>query len=236
MIHEGKKDEFSTKDTFLMDDAFIMTPQQSCYLTLQLQHLTKLRLRLSEERDEIQAQNPHPGRIVSRALSSAVNLESLFIETYSLVHALGHGTPTTMSSFLGGCRFLRLRSLILKLMNSREDELLDFLKTSPCLKHLTLDHFTLSVGSWGNVVERVRSTLRLKSVMLDKLYGHVPGHYSADVYGNEHRLIENFFLHNGENPFTKAAMDLWQRSRKVSETNRITNKALDSEKRYQMFH
>lgn len=53
-------------------------------------------------------------------------------------------------------------------------------------------------------------------------------------YLNDHHSIEDFFLHNGENPFTKAARKLWQE--KDVETRREINKDLGWEKRYEMFH
>lgn len=48
---------------------------------------------------------------------------------------------------LGGCQFPKLKSLKLEKMGSRENELLEFLKISPCLGHLMLEFFALNSGS-----------------------------------------------------------------------------------------
>lgn len=152
MIH-GSDIDFHTEGSFLTKDAFVMTVEQSCSLTLQFQHLLKLRMRLGEFIQELgaQAQHSHDSSPIARALSSAVNLESLFIDGNNPDHVNG---PTAMSNFLGGCQFPKLSSLILKSMDSKEDELLEFLKASPDLKHFTLTNFTLLVGSWVNTAQK----------------------------------------------------------------------------------
>ena len=233
MLHQSQ--ERSPHESFLTRNAFEMTTQQSYHLTLQLQSLTKLRMRLSDRRGGIVISKPRAGRPIAEALSSAVNLQSLFIEGVRSELAFGHDTTTTMSSFLGGCEFPRLRSLILASMSLTEYELDDFLKTSPCLKYLTLQFCALTVGSWETLAIRLRSALRLKSVMFDSLTGGFSGLQEGSYYDMNYHMVENFFLHNGKkNPFTKVAMDLWYENN--SETRSAINKALSSEKLYEMVH
>lgn len=168
MIHDSDINSHA-EGSFLTKDAFVMTVEQSCCLTLQLQHLLKLRMRLGEFIQELgaQAQHSHDSSPIARALSSTVNLESLFIDGNKPDYVNG---PTAMSNFLGGCQFPKLSSLILKSMDSKEDELLEFLKASPDLKHFTLTNFTLLVDSWDTMAQKIRSTLRLESVMLHPLF------------------------------------------------------------------
>ena len=220
----------SGEEGFLAKDAFEMTPRLSHCVTLLLQQLTKLRLRLSHERRFSRIELRDARRPIAKALSVAVNLESLFIEGRQFGHACD-SNPTTMSNFLGGCHFPKLRSLILSAMNSNEDELLGFLKGSPCLKHLTINHFTLEVGSWEAVARRIRSAFLLESVMFNRLIGGLPSLNEDDWYTSSNRpLLENFFLSYGENPFTEEAMDSWHEN--VSSIDGDIN----CEERYEMFH
>lgn len=232
ILHEGE-------DPFITKDSFFMTARQSCHLTLPFQHLAKLRMRFGK----FQAQDSHPDRVISKALSVAVNLESLFIEGDEPISELGFSNLTLMSSVLGDCRYPKLRSLILKYIDSRENELLDFLMASPHLKNLTLEWFELIDGSWEVVVERIRSALRLKSVMLHRLCDGFPDFAiglnridcnDQDTFTNDHLLVENFFLQNGENPFTESAINMWYD--KDLTTRWEMNKDLDCEQRYHMFH
>lgn len=123
------------------------TERESYHLTACFANLKRLRLSLTLVRTN---NDPLRGKfgsgdIVARAISAAVNLESLFIETR---HGEGMQEPTTtMESILGGCQFPKLECLILMYMSSEEQQLLDFLSGSRHLNHLTLDYCTLSSGT-----------------------------------------------------------------------------------------
>ena len=236
MLHQSQKR--NPQESFLSKNAFEMTTQQSYYLTLQLQNLTKLRMRLSDRRGGIVIQKPRAARPIAKALSSAVNLQSLFIEGVRSELAFGHDTPTTMSSFLGGCEFPKLRSLILASMSLTEYELDDFLKTSPQLKYLMLHFCALTVGSWETMAIRLRSALRLENVMFDNLTGGFSGLEEGRYYDMDYCRVNNFFVHKSEeNPFTKVAMDLWYEidSKQRSEINKA-GEAIYGEKHYEIFH
>ena len=69
ILHDGE-------DPCLVDGSFFMTARQSSLLTLQFQHLTQLRMRFVLG----QLEDSHPDGVISKALSVAINLESLFIE------------------------------------------------------------------------------------------------------------------------------------------------------------
>ena len=232
VLHQSQ--QRSPRESFLTKDAFDMTTRQSYQFTLQLQHLTKLRMRLSDRR-RVVVQGPRADRPIAGVLFSAVNLHSLFIEGVRSELEFGHDTPTTMSSFLGGCEFPKLRSLMLASMSLTESELDDFVKTSPFLKYFALHFCALNVGSWESVAIRLRSALRLKSVMFDRLTGGFSGFKEGRFLDTNYHMVENFFLHNGEkNPFTIVAMNLWYEN--DSKTRSEINKVLSSEKLYDMFH
>lgn len=242
MIHETQQITYPVH-SFLSKATFVMTIEQSSCLTLQLQQLLKLRIRLGQEEGEeeeeggggVQAQTSHASSPIAKALSSAVNLESLFIEGYFQINDFRYNSLTTMSCCLGGCRFPKLRSLILRSMDSKEDELLEFLKASPNLKHLTLDEFTLADGSRQTMAERIRSVLRLESIMFGHLYVRLLDLENDKKISHEDWMVEDFFLHNGKyNPFTKEAMEFWDQE--DEETSRAINMELDVEERYRMFH
>ena len=232
VLHQSQ--ERSPQESFLTKDAFEVTTRQFHQFSLQLQHLTKLRMRLSDRR-RVVFQGTRASRPIAEVLSSAVNLHSLFIEGVRSELEFGHDTPTTMSSFLGGCEFPKLRSLILASMSLKERELDDFVKTSPLLKYFKLQFCALNIGSWEKVAIGLRSAIRLKSVMFDKLTGGFSGRKEGHYYNMNFHMVEDFFLHHGEkNPFTKVAMDLWYEN--DSKTRSEINKALSSEKLYEMFH
>ena len=213
-----------------IDSSFKGTARQSRGLSLQLQSLTKLRLRFGVKNPDKERPNP-ADLTLNGGLSLAVNLQSLFIEGDYLA------APTDLTMFrivLQDCEFPKLRSLILKMVDFEEDEILGFLETSPCLEHMMLEWFTLTVGSWENMVEGIRSALRLKSVLLDNIRGGSPTFEDSKVYSKDHHLIENFFLRNGGNPFTEKAMDLWTGEDRATKWRACED--VDFEDRYQMFH
>ena len=228
MIHHGEED--GREESFLSEESFGVTAWLSYCSTVSLQQLSRLRIRLY-----VRGAEPCMDRPIAKALSSAVSLESLFIEGGSDLLPVEPYMVTKMSTFLEGCRFPKLKSLILMAMDSKEDELLEFLKTSPCLKHLTMEFFLLSVGSWESVAQRIRSVLQLKSVMLDALSGglwSVGDDYISEHSSKDKNLVERFFLHNGKNPFTRSAMDLW--FDRDDDEGYYFKKAQNSEKRYEM--
>ena len=223
-----------SEESFLIKNSFNVTAGLSCCSTILLQQLTRLRMRLFDDCGESKAQRSYMGSPIAKALSSAISLESLFIEGGFKFFDREESSVTMMSTFLEGCRFPKLRSLIMTYMNSAEDELLDFLKTSPCLKHLTMEFFSLVNGNWKVVAQRIRSALQLKSVMLDVLSGGFSDlSVSGEYYSNNNHLVERYFLHNGENPFTERAMDLWLQTH--SDTRPDIKKALRREQRYEIF-
>lgn len=222
VIHDGDY-------AFLSKGALVMTARQSCYFTSQFQNLTKLRLRFSKDTN-FSNQEPHPDTVVGKNLSVAVNLESLCMEGDCLLTASDSIYPTMVSGVLEGCRFPKLRSLILINMGSKEEELLEFLKTSPCLEHLMLAYFALNLGSWENLADRIHSKFRLKSVMLENLFGGLPNVERDEEYSFDQHRVEEFFLRGGENPFTEESM-----LRQKEEGSNIGS-VLDREKYIQRFH
>ena len=114
----------------------------------------------------------------------------------------------------------------------QEDQLLDLIRHSSSLKHLTLCHFYLHHGLWENVIGKIRSALQLKTVMLHILFNGIPD--IKNYCENDHHMIEDFFLRNGENPYTDVARKRW--TAKSYGTRQSTNNDLSCEERYKMFH
>lgn len=190
--------------------SFLMTLRQAQDVTMRFNVLTKLRLSLRD--DDAYENEEHQSYIddssVPRALSAAVNLKSLFIETDGEIH-YESCMWTVWSILLEGCRFPELRSLILLNIDAEEEELMKLLGASPRLENLLLCHFRLSAGLWASVAARMKSILQLKRVELTDLTdGFLPSLLPEDEFlvNNDHRLVEDFFLREGENPFTEQAV------------------------------
>ena len=169
---------------FRYEDSLVMTARQFSSLKSQFQSLTKLRLGFGLCPDK----NHYDGSTVAKALSVAVNLESLSIEADSPFPCTTQRlpAPTMMSSLLGGCKFPKLKSLLLRFVDSRDDEFLGFLKNSPRLMHLTLDNFHLDSGAWERLFEEICSIFQLKSVRLHKLHTWVADRDEYKLYHRNH--------------------------------------------------
>jgi len=216
--------------------SFIMTPRQIQDVTMSSKVLTKLRLSLSDE--DINQSEFHRSYVeessVSRALSAAVNLRNLFIK---IDGRLG-GASTFFSIILKGCRFPKLRSLILVNMDAEEQELLDFLGASPLLENLFLCLFDLDAGSWESAAARVKSILQLKRMEFAKLSGpFLPSLLdSGHIISTDHRLVEDFFLRNGENPFTTQAVEDFYENNDKDLRDEINRGIGNSEELYRTYH
>lgn len=181
-------------DGFLPTSAFTTTPRQSSYVATCFKTLTKLKLSLRRDWDT--------RCLVAGTLSSAINLETLFIGGYDDMFDY---VPNSMSMVLGGCLFTKLRSLSLVNLSSQENDLSELLRNSPLLDHLTIYSFVLNKGTWEMLAASIRAILQLKSVKFNDLYG-VVAQYGRDDFRTiieiQPDLVEDFFLRNGKNPFT----------------------------------
>lgn len=114
---------------------FATTPRLGLFTTKRFSFLTKLRLTLTAE-DRPQERVHHSyftERSVAQSLSAAVNLQTLSIECdgYSLTDSDGFSMGTYFSAILTGCRFPKLRTLVLSNMKGTDCELVDFSKACP---------------------------------------------------------------------------------------------------------
>ncbi|CAD6590200.1 MAG: hypothetical protein ASARMPRED_004667 [Alectoria sarmentosa] len=211
---------------FLPMSAFNMMARQSSHVVTCFKILTKLKLSLSPDHDTRD--------IVAKALSAAINLECLFIEGDGEILYDVPGPMSMVSAILGGCRFAKLRSLILANMTSNENELLEFLRNSPLLEHLTIYQFLLERGFWHEVAVSIRATLRLKTVMFDALYGGFAEIDQGNDYSHKYLLVEDFFLRNGNNPFTEE--EKYRSWGEGLNSSFVVNNDMTCEKRYEIFH
>ena len=186
------------------EDSFFITARQSARLRSQFPSLKRLRLELGKSPGE----NRYDGSTIAKALSFAVNLESLSIDgdfPFSTTRR-EFAAPTIMSSLLGGCQFPKLKSLGLRFVNSRNDELLDFLENSPGLIHLKLDNFYLESGLWGRVLEEICSTFPLESIRLHKVRAWVSERKEYEIYYEHPVLLSRPSLQSGNKSIADEAM------------------------------
>ena len=169
------------------EKSFCLTARQSARLKSQFQSLKRLRLGLGKSPSE----NIYDGSAIAKALTVAVNLESLSIDgdfPFSTTRR-EFPVPTIMSSLLGDCQFPKLKSLNLRFVNSRDDEFLDFLENSPGLIHLKLDNFYLEFGLWERVLEEMCSTFPLESVRLLKVRAWISDRKEYEIYYEDPVLL-----------------------------------------------
>ena len=188
------------------EDSIFLTERQSARLKSQFQSLKRLRLGLGKSPGE----NNYYGTTVAKALSVAVNLESLSIDgDFPFAATRREILPNTMmSSLLGDCQFPKLKSLKLRFVSSRDDEFFDFLENSPGLIHLKLDNFYLKSGLWERVFEIIRSTHPLKSVRLHKVHAWIGDREEYEIYYEHPVLLSHPSLQNGTHPIADEAMSL----------------------------
>lgn len=189
---------------------FVMTPSQVHDVAMRFKVLTKLRLSLrKEDTDQNEGTMSYVvGRSVARALSAAVKLRSLFIIHNGTLDD-EEETWTYCSILLKGCRFPELRSLVLAGFDAEEEELLEVLEASPRLENLFLCGVIITAGLWASAATRMRSIFQLKRVEVIGLQDDAtpPTRFSAECeILADHRHVEDFFLRDGENPFTRQAV------------------------------
>lgn len=148
---------------------------------------------------------------VSHALSSAKNLQCLYIRAKIGNHLDAYKPMTPFQSILGTCQFPALRSLIFNSIDSTLEELIKFLGASSQLQQLTLVHYDLLSGTWKQAAEWMRRSLRLEEVVLDELYGgwEPDGpvmEFHCGEYKDHFGRVRDFFLRHGPNPFGEEAL------------------------------
>ena len=185
-------------------DSFFLSERQSARLKSQCQSLKRLRLGLGKSPGE----NNYYGTTVAKALSVAVNLESLSIDgDFPFRTTTRELRPLTIvSSLLGDCQFPKLKSLKLRFVSSRDDELLDFLENSPGLIHLKLENFYLESGLWERVLEIIRSTVTLKSLRLHEIWAWISDTEDYEMYYEHPVLLSHASLQNGTHPIADETM------------------------------
>ena len=207
MEHGYDKEIFSRSG--LLFSAFNSSAPQSRWLAYVLPMLTKLHLNLNlrcNDRHSINETSFHE-RHVASTLSAAINLDCLYISMQSIAMLSTRSPhPTTIfKASLGDCRLPKLKSLVLEGLTSGGKELADFLQASPNLAHLVLRDFMLVLGSWTELVNQMCTCLSLKNVTLDELSDHQASWWGK-VYQYDAEDLDEFFLRDGENPFTIEAI------------------------------
>lgn len=176
--------------------------------------LIKLRLTLSLYDHETQSSTSDADyqESLAKIFASAINLEHLELTFFEEDEEWPR-----IERILGDCRFPKLKSLELSHINSTEDGLVNLLESSPSLENLELRYHYLRLGSWEHVTSWIKEFLLLSSVSLDVMGGEIPQLFDANEssFLMSDRIVNNFFLQDGENPFTKEALE-----RRKEERNR----------------
>ncbi|KAM0803931.1 hypothetical protein BDR22DRAFT_818592 [Usnea florida] len=188
------------------EDSHFLTARQSARLKSHFQSLKRLRFGLGKSPGE----NNYYGSTIAKALSVAVNLESLSIDgDFPFATTRREILPSTIvSSLLGDCQFPKLKSLKLRFVSSRDDEFFDFLENSPGLIHLKLDNFYLESGSWERVFEIIRSTLPLRSLRLHEVRAWISDREEYEIHYEHPVLLSHPSLQNGNHPIADEVMSL----------------------------
>lgn len=128
--------------------AFDTSIPQYRYTILRLSTMTKLRFDLGiDDRGSADGEVFYQ-RDVARALANARNLECLYISLASDFEPLlrAPNLVNTFDGILGGCRFPKLKSLVLKGFNVHPAELSGFLQSSATLETLYMREINLLSG------------------------------------------------------------------------------------------
>ncbi len=197
--------------------AFSMPPGILGPLKLSFGTLAKIRLSLlpDTERFSTNVNKLHFHQNVGKLLRSAVNLKSLSLDMCE--HSTeGHLSPT-LQEILGRCKFPKLRSLNLAFLTSSELELLRLLKHSKNLEYITLECHALTEGFWVRVADWIRASLPLlRHAELNQLYGGFDEPWEEDTeYNDTYGQVGDFFFAQGENPFTKKALEKYHADKKA---------------------
>ena len=174
--------------------------------------LIKLRLDLNEYDDEARSSTSdgYTQGNLAKILASATNLEQLQLEFQD------EDKEPRFERILGDCKFPKLKSLELSYIKSTEEEIVSFLGSSPGLENLKLHYHYLRLGLWEHVAHRIKKFLQLSSVTLDVMGGEIEAFEEDDwAFMMSDQFVDNFFLRNGKNPFTKDALELRKDAKRV---------------------
>ncbi|KAL9133873.1 MAG: hypothetical protein Q9175_004946 [Cornicularia normoerica] len=203
-VHKPKKDT----SALLAVSAFSASVPQSRYLTNRLSTMTKLRFDLGIDARSTADEEVFNRKDVAKALATARNLECLYISLPDDFEDTlqDPDSPRTFDAILGGCQYPKLKSLVLECFDANEAELLGFLKCSTKLEALYMHDVNLISGSWERIADELRRVMHPKEVELSCLR---QDNWAAFVYHTSPSSIRDvgeFFLRQGENPFTAQAI------------------------------
>lgn len=187
-------------------NVFDMSQARAIQFGESFSRLIKLRLNLTDFDDEAPSStsDAYTQGNLAKILAGATSLEQLQLDFEEFEEG------PRFKRILGDCRFPKLKSLELSYMKSTEDEIVSFLGSSPGLEKLKLCYHYLSLGLWEHVTHRIKKFLQLSSVTLDVLGGGIPQAFDPKDrrFMMSDQIVDNFFLRNGRNPFTKDALEI----------------------------
>lgn len=150
---------------------------------------------------------------LASVLASATKLECFFLRTTTeRTFGCFINGYSPFEDLLQGCRFPKLRSLLLTGQECHAESLIEFLLHSPSLRSLALRCYKLRSGSWAAVAEMLRKQPNLTNMQFCELRGGlIPDSYKH-LRSYECAFIQNTLFHVGENPFLEGAVESFVQS------------------------
>ena len=170
-------------------------------IAAQFSKLKKLRLRLY-----LDERHYWSSSTVVRLICTATNLRCLCLDVYQV--EAEKRELTAYMTVLGDAKLPKLKSLLLANFDSSEAQRVTFLRHAKGLHHLGLFTHNFTKGSWERFAARTKTSLALKSVQLNDLYGNFDEDGEGDIeqFMNYWDTVEEFYLRNGRNPFSAEAL------------------------------
>ena len=158
------------EDICLAAGSFKMIPRQVSRAAAVLSNLTKLSFSLTHRTPVTPDESVFQDMQIAKALSSACNLEVLFIQA-DFANVFDVFGVTGFEAIFHGCRFSKLKTLYLFALDAQVQEVMHFLGHIEKLEHLAMDCCELKSGLWSDLAEWTRTYGHLKYASFDQLYG-----------------------------------------------------------------
>lgn len=158
------------EDLWLSARSFKMMPRQVSPAATVLSNLTKLKFTLTHSVPLATDESVFKDMHIAKALSSACNLEVLFVEA-DFENVFKVFDVTSFEAIFRGCEFRKLKTLYLFGLDAKVQEVLHFLSQIEKLERLAIHCCELKDGLWSDLAEWTRTYGHLKYASFDQLYG-----------------------------------------------------------------
>ena len=160
----------SDGDLWLFVQSFNLMPRQARWAAAVFSNLTKLKLTLIHDNLLSKDEGVFKDMQIAKTLSTANNLEVLFIEA-EFENVFDVFGITSFEAVFHGCHFRKLKTLYLFALHAQVQEMLGFLSHIEKLEHFVISCCELKTGLWSDLAEWSRTYGHLKFASFDQLYG-----------------------------------------------------------------